>query len=122
MRVSLSPNPRRQRRGLLDALRSTTDVGRTGKCNMWNRKSAVICPRRGFLQLAIGATMGVAAAAAWPRAASADIYPSRTVRIITPFGSAGAPDIITRMLAQWLTERLGQSFVVEIRAGGAGQI
>ena len=60
--------------------------------------------------------------AALPRAASAEVYPSRTVRIITPFGSAGAPDIITRMLAQWLTERLGQSFVVEIRAGGAGQI
>jgi len=56
------------------------------------------------------------------RATSAEVYPSRTVRFITPFGSAGAPDIITRMLAQWLTERLGQSFVVEIRAGGAGQI
>src|SRR5204862_4231456 len=74
--------------------------------------------RRGFLQLASGAM----AVAAWPRAASAEVYPSRTVRIITPFGSAGAPDIITRLLAQWLTERLGQSFVVEIRAGGAGQI
>ena len=85
---------------------------------MWNRTSAVTCPRRGFLQLAVGA----AAAAAWPRAAGAEVYPSRTVRIITPFGSAGAPDIITRLLAQWLTERLGQSFVVEIRAGGAGQI
>jgi tripartite-type tricarboxylate transporter receptor subunit TctC len=85
---------------------------------MWNRTSAVTCPRRGFLQLAAGA----AAAAAWPRAAGAEVYPSRTVRIITPFGSAGAPDIITRLLAQWLTERLGQSFVVEIRAGGAGQI
>ena len=85
---------------------------------MWNRTSAVTCPRRGFLQLAVGA----AAAAAWPRAASADVYPSRTVRIITPFGSAGAPDIVTRMLAQWLSERLGQSFVVEIRAGAAGQI
>ena len=76
------------------------------------------CPRRGFLQLAVGA----AATLAWPRAASAEVYPSRTVRFITPFGSAGAPDIITRMLAQWLTERLGQSFVVEIRAGAAGQI
>ena len=85
---------------------------------MRNRNSAVTCPRRGFLKFA----MSAAAVAAWPRAASADVYPSRTVRIITPFGSAGAPDIITRMLAQWLTERLGQSFVVEIRAGGAGQI
>ena len=68
--------------------------------------------RRGFLQLAVGA------AAAWPRAASAEVYPSRTVRFITPFGSAGAPDIITRMLAQSLAERLGQSFVVEIKACG----
>ena len=74
--------------------------------------------RRGFLQLAAGA----AAATARPHAARAEVYPSRTVRIITPFGSAGAPDIITRLLAQVLTERLGQSFVVEIRAGGAGQI
>jgi tripartite-type tricarboxylate transporter receptor subunit TctC len=63
--------------------------------------------------------MSAAAVAALTRAASAEVYPSRPVRLITPFGSAGAPDIITRMLAQWLTERLGQSFVVEIRAGGA---
>jgi tripartite-type tricarboxylate transporter receptor subunit TctC len=74
--------------------------------------------RRGLLQLAVGA----AAASAWPRAASAEVFPSRTVRFITPFGSAGAPDIITRMLAQSLAERLGQSFVVEIKAGAAGQI
>ena len=66
--------------------------------------------------------MSAAAAAAWPRAAGAEAYPSRTVRFITPFGSAGAPDIITRMLAQSLAERLGQSFVVEIKAGAAGQI
>lgn len=89
---------------------------------MWNRTSAVICPRRGFLQLAMTMTMGAAAVAALPRAASAEVYPSRPVRIITPFGSAGAPDIITRLLAQVLAERLGQSFVVEIKAGGAGQI
>jgi tripartite-type tricarboxylate transporter receptor subunit TctC len=76
-------------------------------------------PRRGFLKLAMSAT----AVAALPRAASAEIYPSRPVRVITPFGSAGAPDIITRMLAQRLTERLGQPFVVENRPGGAaGQI
>src|SRR5436190_19658384 len=104
MRVSLSPNQRQQRRGSLDALCGTTDVGRTGKWNMWNRKSAVIFPRRGFLKLAMGATMSAAAVAALPRAASAEIYPSRPVRIITPFGSAGAPDIITRLLAQALAE------------------
>ena len=85
---------------------------------MGNKNSAVTCPRRGFLRL----TAGAAALAAWPRSARAEVYPSRSVRIITPFGSAGAPDIITRLLAQTLTERLGQSFVVEIRAGGAGQI
>ena len=78
----------------------------------------MIFPRRGLLKLA----MSAAAVAALPRAASAEVYPSRPVRFITPFGSAGAPDIITRMLAQRLTERLGQSFVVEIRPGGAGQI
>ena len=82
------------------------------------RNSVMICPRRGFLKLAAGA----AAAVALPHAASAEAYPSRTVRFITPFGSAGAPDIITRLLAQSLTERLGQSFVVEIKAGAAGQI
>ena len=76
----------------------------------------MIFPRRGLLKLAMTTTMSAAAVAAWPRAASAEVYPSRPVRLITPFGSAGAPDIITRMLAQRLTERLGQSFVVEIRA------
>jgi tripartite-type tricarboxylate transporter receptor subunit TctC len=75
-------------------------------------------PRRRILHLAV-------AAAAWPlapRAAGAQSYPSRAVRLVVPFGSAGAPDIVARMLGQWLSERLGQTFVVEIRPGGAGTI
>src|SRR5262249_2284993 len=94
-----------------------------GRTDMWNRKSAVIFSRRRFLKLAMSATVSATAAAALPRGANAEVYPSRPVRIITPFGSAGAPDVITRLLAQRLTERLGQPFVVENRPGGAaGQI
>src|SRR3954471_609089 len=75
-------------------------------------------PRRRFFQFAAG----VAALAAFPRLARPQAYPSRTVRLIAPFGSGGAPDILARMLGQRLSERLGQSFIVEIRPGGGGQI
>jgi len=57
-----------------------------------------------------------------PRFAVAQAYPARPVKIIVGFGPGGAPDIAARLMAQWLTERLGQPFVVEIRGGAGGNI
>jgi tripartite-type tricarboxylate transporter receptor subunit TctC len=75
-------------------------------------------PRREFLKLA-GA---VAAVPALPRIASALDYPTRPVRIIAGFAAGGGVDITARLIGQWLTERLGQSFVTENRAGAGGNI
>jgi len=75
-------------------------------------------PRRKFLHLA-------AAAAALPvvsRIASAQAYPSRPVRVIVPFGTAGVTDIIARLIGQWVSDRLGQQFVIENRPGAGGNI
>ena len=69
--------------------------------------------RRAFLQLAAGA----AALPVLPRAACALGYPARPIRIIVGFAPGGAPDIITRVIAEWLTQRLGQPFVIENRPG-----
>jgi tripartite-type tricarboxylate transporter receptor subunit TctC len=75
-------------------------------------------PRRTFLHLAAGA----AALPAVSRIAVAQSYPSRPVRLIEGFGAGGAPDIVARLIGQWLTERLGRPFVVENRAGANGNI
>jgi tripartite-type tricarboxylate transporter receptor subunit TctC len=75
-------------------------------------------PRRTFLHLAAGA----AALPAVSRAARAQAYPVRPVRIIVPFGPAGATDITARLIGQWLSERLGQQFIIENRPGGGGNI
>jgi tripartite-type tricarboxylate transporter receptor subunit TctC len=75
-------------------------------------------PRRRFLSLA-------AASAAMPglaRLADAADYPARPVRIFEGFGGGGTPDLISRVFAQWLSQRLGQPFVVENRTGAAGNI
>ena len=75
-------------------------------------------PRRRLLQLALAA--GVVAVL--PRIAQAQTYPARPVRLIVPFGSAGATDIVARLIGQWLSQRLGQSFVIENRPGAGGNI
>jgi tripartite-type tricarboxylate transporter receptor subunit TctC len=75
-------------------------------------------PRRQFLHLGAGA----AALPAMSRIAWTQAYPSRPVRIIAPTGSGGAPDIIARLIGPWLSERLGQQFVVENRPGAGGNI
>jgi tripartite-type tricarboxylate transporter receptor subunit TctC len=74
--------------------------------------------RRQFLQLA-GA---IAATPVLPRLAAALDYPTRPVRIVAGFAAGGGVDITARLIGQWLTERLGQSFVTENRAGAGGNI
>ena len=74
--------------------------------------------RRRFLHLT---TIAVALPAV-SRMANAEIYPTRPVRIIVGFAPGGAPDIAARLLAQWLSERLGQQFIIENRPGAGGNI
>src|SRR5262245_8124106 len=75
-------------------------------------------PRREFLHLAAGA----AALPAVSRIAWAQAYPSRPVRLIVPIAPGGATDIVGRLIGQWLSERLGQQFVIDNRPGGGANI
>jgi tripartite-type tricarboxylate transporter receptor subunit TctC len=75
-------------------------------------------PRRRFLHLAAGA----AALPAVPRIARAQAYPSRPVRIIVGLPAGTPPDLMARLIGQWVSERLGQAFIVENRPGGGGNI
>ena len=74
--------------------------------------------RRQFLQLAAGAV----AAPAVARRAFADAFPGRPVRLLSGFAPAGGNDIIARLIGQWLTERLGQTFIIENRPGAGTNI
>ena len=75
-------------------------------------------PRRNFLHLAAGA----AVLPAVPRIARAQTYPSRPVRLIVPFPPGGGTDLFARLIGQWLSERLGQTFVIENRPGAGTNI
>src|SRR5438309_8797261 len=75
-------------------------------------------PRRSFLHL----TAGAAALPTVSRIAWAQAYPTRPVRIIVPLAPAGTVDIVGRLMGQWLSERLGQQFVIENRPGAGTNI
>ena len=75
-------------------------------------------PRRKLLHLAAG----FVALPMLPRPAGAQAYPSRPVRIVAAFAAGGGVDITARLIGQWLSDRLGQSFVVENRPGAGGNI
>jgi tripartite-type tricarboxylate transporter receptor subunit TctC len=72
--------------------------------------------RRQFLHLAAAALPAVSSIA------RAQVYPSRPVRIIVGFAPGGGVDIIARLMGQWLSERLGQPFVIENRPGAGSNI
>jgi len=74
--------------------------------------------RRRFLHLAAG----VVALPAIARAASAQAYPARPVRFIVPFSPGGVSDIIGRLMGQWLSDRLGQPFLIENRPGAGSNV
>jgi len=74
--------------------------------------------RRAFLRLAVG----VAGLPVIPQVAWAQNYPTRPVRIVVGFAPGGSTDLLARLMGQWLSERLGQQFVIENRPGAAGNI
>src|ERR1700688_2187493 len=75
-------------------------------------------PRRAFLHLAAGAVV----LPALPRVASAIDYPTRPARIIVGYAAAGPTDITGRLVGQWLSEHLGQQFIVENRPGAGSNV
>ena len=75
-------------------------------------------PRRRFLHLAAG----LAALPALPRLAEAQAYPTRPIKLVAPFPPGGSIDLTARLIGQWLTERLGQPFVIEDRPGAGTNI
>src|SRR6266404_7978209 len=74
--------------------------------------------RRKFLYL----VAGTAAVPAVSRIARAQAYPSRPVRVIVGFAAGGSADIIARLMGHWLSERLGQHFIIENRPGAGTNI
>src|SRR5215472_5653428 len=75
-------------------------------------------PRREFLRLAAGA----AVLPGLSRTTLAQAYPLRPVHIVAAAAPGAAPDVLARLIGQWLSERLGQQFVIENRPGGGSTI
>jgi tripartite-type tricarboxylate transporter receptor subunit TctC len=70
----------------------------------------------------LGGTLGAIAAPACARFALAEDYPSRPVRILEGFGGGGTPDLVSRVIGQWLSDHLHQPFVIENRIGAGGNV
>jgi tripartite-type tricarboxylate transporter receptor subunit TctC len=79
---------------------------------------AMTLPRRKFLHLAAGA----AALPAVSRIARADTYPSHPIRLIAGFAAGSTTDILSRLMGQWLSQRLGQQFIIENKPGAGGNV
>ena len=75
-------------------------------------------PRRRFLQLAAAAAVLPAVS----KTAKAQNYPTRPIRLIVGYTPGGSADLTSRLMGQWLSERLGQPFVIENRPGGGTNI
>src|SRR5690349_19395231 len=111
-------------RASLGRLRMTGLDQRAGFASIWSpctehRGDAMRLPdRRQFLHLATGA----AALAASSRGAAAETWPARPVHYIVSSAAGGTQDILARLMAQWLSERLGQPFVIENRPGAGTNI
>ena len=82
------------------------------------RVNATELPRRQILRL----TAGAAALPAASRMVWAHAYPARPVRMVVGFAAGGTADFAARLISQWLSERLGQQFVIENRPGAGGNI
>src|SRR4051812_9291907 len=75
-------------------------------------------PRRAFLRLAAAA----AALPMLPRTAAAQAYPTRPVRIVVGYPPGGPTDIFARLMGQWLSDHMGQQFIIENRPGAGSTI
>jgi tripartite-type tricarboxylate transporter receptor subunit TctC len=94
-------------------------VGALRDAHLYRREHAMKLPhRRQFLHLAAGA----AALPAISRSARAQAYPTRPVRLVVTAPPGGGTDITARLIGEWLSERLGQQFIIENRAGAGGNI
>jgi tripartite-type tricarboxylate transporter receptor subunit TctC len=82
------------------------------------RETFMKLTRRSVLYLAAGGVLSPA----MPRFAFAQAYPARSVRLVVGYGAGAAPDIVARLMAQWLSERLGRQFIIDDRPGAASNL